>query len=259
MSDIIVLSDSDLGNLTNREHNNLYNHNGFLFHLATNESNTNIIIRLTGYRTPNSPPLSAGSNTALKNGFDSLILADKLISDYSQNNLLTGMHLSTPNHLYFDEYVQIISNVLKKSYSNIIFYGVCSASYPSVFFASYFNAKCLISNPILYIDNFRHYSLYKNFTSLVSPSKNVFIKDPEHGYDIEKFIINNGVPKSIYCLNNIEDSSTNDAIQFSTFMNTNYPNVLTLNNFKPSDTTDDQHLIFFPDNTNSIDIIKNLI
>lgn len=185
--------------------NNLKENIVFMFHGAIPNKLKNtmdVIFRGYNYEFPNA---------------DVICISDFLLDKYKDYTV--NWTLETEKYksdLIYKEVFKYLINL--KNYNKVLFTGTSAGGFPSVKFASFFNATALISNSQLYIENY-----YNNcgFTGFTGEDKIIY-----ENKLINKIILENNPKKIIYYQNKKDDgvkphSSYRDFLQFKKFAEDN--------------------------------------
>ena len=194
------------------------------------------------------------------NNTDIVCVSDFLLNKYKKYSvnwtLSTNKHSNT-NIIYNEVFNHIINN--SKKYKNVVFTGSSAGGFPSIKFASFFNATAIIANSQLYLEN------YVNNKGLLAIN-NYIDNDDEviYKYKMIEEIILQSHPKKIIYYQNVNDigpnphNSYNDFLQFKMFIkNNNLNEICDFNSFE-TDLYDkrNQHSIQYPNNKSHMNILQ---
>jgi UDP-N-acetylglucosamine 2-epimerase (non-hydrolysing) len=244
--------------------NNFYNYKGLSFLSKLNSKNENIVVNFHG----SIPSTLVGKYDVMFRGYnyninntDIVCVSDFLLNKYKLKysvnwTLSTNKHSNT-DIIYNEVFNHIINN--SKKYKNVVFTGSSAGGFPSIKFASFFNATAIIANSQLYLEN------YINNKGLLAINKYIDYNDEVTYTDkmIEEIILQSP-PKKIIYYQNINDigpnphNSYNDFLQFKMFVeNNNLNEMCDFNSFEPElYDKRNQHGIQYPNNKYHINILQ---
>ena len=260
---------NELNNIDNNT-NNFYNYKGLNFLSKLSSKNENIVISFHG------ATLGFGTERIFFRGYnweitntDLICICDYLINIYNEVQL--NWTLSTKKNESDNIYIELFKHIFdKKKYKNIIFTGSSAGGFPSIKFASIFNAIAIIANPQLYLEK---YSLFKRGRIKYGDGRfgllDIMDKYNDeiiyNNNDVEKYILENK-PKSVIIYQNEDDIChyKNHFLPFNDFVSKyKLQKFIRLISFKYKSESDlieqKHHSIRFPDNKKHIDILREFI
>ena len=185
-----------------------YNYNGIDF-MYNNNNNKKLLILFHGAVKLNlKKPVFYGYNID-PNNYDILSFSDPLIKKYE--NLELSWFLATDSFNTF-EFIKDVINNIKLKYTNVLCHGSSGGGFPSLLISSYFKFDCIINNSQIYLSKYFSYSLLKNT-----------VKDLIE-IDIEKKILEIGLPNKLYLFQNMNDEEhvNYHYNQFKLFLKSNF-------------------------------------
>jgi len=213
-----------LNNLKEIDENskNFYNYKDLNFLCDLNNLKENIVFMFHGATSKNSAEGTRSVNDVIFRGYNYefsnanvICISDFLLDKYKHYDV--NWTLETQKYksdLIYKEVIGYLINLKKK----VLFTGTSAGGFPSVKFASFFNATALISNSQLYIEN---YYDNKGFTGFTGEDKIIYENEL-----INKIILENNPKKIIYYQNKKDNainphSSYGDFLQFKKFAEDN--------------------------------------
>ena len=259
--------------------NTFYNYKGLNFLSKLSPKNKNIVISFHG-----STLLYNKTDDVIFRGYDweikdtdIICISDYLINIY--NEVYINWTLSTKKYNTECIYIELFKYILnKKKYNHIIFTGSSAGGFPSIKFASIFNATAIVANPQLYLEK---YYLFKR-KIITKDTKSFSLLNIMDKYndeliynnkDIEMYILNNK-PKLIILYQNeydihhykehylpfkkiTEDNNLENNIRLISFR----INTITQRSklFKSKNKITTPHLIRFPGNKKHLYMLQKFI
>ncbi len=148
-----------------------------------------------------------------------------------------------------------------KKYKKIIFTGTSAGGFPSLKFASFFNAIAIISNSQLYIENYLTNTGCTSINWISYVDDEIIYKDKM----IENIILKSK-PKQIIYYQNKKDTNTNwhnsyeDFLQFKLFIEQNkLDDICEFKLFNYNNKYKIPHSVQFPNNNKHIDILCDFL
>lgn len=233
-----------INNLKNIDFNKInidqyYDYNGLKFLSKMQYKNKNIIISFHG-----SIPITSkntynhifrGYNYRLDNyNTDLICISDFLLSKY-KSTYIVSWGLETEKYKTDTIYQELFDYIFKhKKYNKIIFAGTSAGGFPSIKFASIYNAIAIISNCQLYIENYNNNNGIKLLNDMVLDNDKFIYKNKL----IEDYILKSQPKQIIYYINkndtylasedkdkkvpiNMQHCAYSDFLQFSKFIEYN--------------------------------------
>lgn len=253
--------------MIDENNNNFYNYRGLNF-LAKMKKNNNILVinfhgAVNGYGK--NRIIFRGYNYILDNT-DIICISDYLMNIYDEYQVNWGLSSSKFNA--YEIYIELFSWLIKsKIYKEVIFTGSSAGSYPSLYFASYFNKIALFSNPQLYLEKYgfaqrnnkNPWGFYQ-LAKMLADNNDTIIYEPN---TIENHIIKHK-PKKIIVYNNELDTHTlkEHTLPFVKFLNNNkLEHLIELNIFIGDNPPEGKtyHEINFPHGSSHYKILQKII
>lgn len=248
----------------NNDSNNFYSYKDLHFLSKLSHNNQHIIFSFHG----SVPANEVGKHHVIFRGYnynisntDIVCISDFLLSKY---NSIYSINWTLPTKKYDftdDIYKEIFSFFINaKKYKKIIFTGTSAGGFPSLKFASFFNAIAIISNSQLYIEN------YKTKDSQISIEWINGVDDIIYENKMIENIILKSKPKQIIYYQNENDTGTNwhdsysDFLQFKSFAKKNeLDDICQFKNFKYFNKYKVPHSVQFPDNKKHLNILRDFL
>lgn len=254
---------TDLNSIDNNS-NNFYNYKNLNFLSKLNTQNENILIIFHGAVYGPDLIVFRGYDYTITNT-DIICVSDFLLYKY-KSKIFVNWTLTTKKHKSTDTiYKKLFQYIINmKNYKNVIFTGTSAGGFPSIKFASFFNATAIISNSQLYIENYVDNIGIKLINRILDDDDEVIYKDKM----IENIILKSK-PKQIIYYQNRKDigpphNAYNDFLQFKLFIEKNKLNDIC--EFKLFDHDGDipegkkhHHSITFPNNYKHINILSEFL
>lgn len=246
---------------------NIYNYNNFYFLCNFNYKNKYLVVNFHGAIPQTLGPIFRGYDYNINNT-DIVCISDYILDLYKHrllyNKQLCNWSLSTKKHNIDALYNEVLSVIIgHKKYYKVVFTGTSAGGFPSIKFASYFNAIAIISNSQLYLENYnkRYYCPIRHINKMLDIDDEVIYENNM----IEKIILQSK-PKKIIYYQNINDIGPNphnsygDFLQFMKFIeNNNLSYFCDFISFYYKQYDVNQHNIQFPNNLKHIDILKDFL
>ncbi len=246
---------------------NIYNYNGFSFLCNFNNKNKYLVVNFHGAIPQTFNPIFRGYDYNINNT-DIICISDYILDLYKHrllyNKKFCNWSLSTKKHDVDALYNEVLSVIIgHKKYYKVVFTGTSAGGFPSIKFASYFNAIAIISNSQLYLENYNksYYCPIRHINKMLDIDDEVIYENNM----IEKIILQSK-PKKIIYYQNINDIGPNphnsygDFLQFMKFIeNNNLSYFCDFISFSYKQYDVNQHNIQFPNNLKHIDILKDFL
>ena len=137
----------------------------------------------------------AGKNVIFRGydfeGYDVLSFHDKLINIYGgpfsneKKITLAWFQNSKKYPNLISVYTEIIGSIVKK-YNNIVFQGTSGGCFSSLYYSSIFKQHCIIGNPQIYLEKYKHYQKLEKALELngdkLIPNVNIHDHFKKYGY-----------------------------------------------------------------------------
>ena len=208
-----------------------YKYKNIHFHYKRNNSSRNLLLSFNGAITVTHEPYILRATPVFRNYYNKqynvLNISDKLLEEFSEQNIMLAWFLSPENTNYFEIYTEIIRFFIDK-YDQVIFQGSSAGGFPSMTFAGYFTQyysdkikntnlriTALTFNSQFYLEKYFYFNTLIEKTGITLGNEN---------YNIEYIITKYGSPMHTYIYVNENDKNHyyNHYAPFKKFITNNF-------------------------------------